>query len=46
MLVMAHAVMRNLDVILLDEVFRIILRLKQEGMTMLLVEQFAAAASQ
>ena len=30
--------------ILVDEVFRIIQRLKQEGMTMLLVEQFAAAA--
>jgi branched-chain amino acid transport system ATP-binding protein len=56
MLAMARAVMLNPDVILLDEpsmglapilvdeVFRIIERLKQEGMTMLLVEQFAAAA--
>ncbi len=56
MLAMARAVMLNPDVILLDEpsmglapilvdeVFRIISRLKQEGMTMLLVEQFAAAA--
>ncbi|MDO8651076.1 MAG: ABC transporter ATP-binding protein [Undibacterium sp.] len=56
MLAMARAVMLNPDVILLDEpsmglapilvdeVFRIILRLKQEGTTMLLVEQFAAAA--
>ena len=56
MLAMARAVMLNPDVILLDEpsmglapilvdeVFRIIQRLKQEGMTMLLVEQFAAAA--
>jgi len=30
--------------ILVDEVFRIIGRLKSEGVTMLLVEQFAAAA--
>jgi branched-chain amino acid transport system ATP-binding protein len=30
--------------ILVDEVFRIISRLKSEGVTMLLVEQFAAAA--
>jgi branched-chain amino acid transport system ATP-binding protein len=30
--------------ILVDEVFRIIARLKSEGVTMLLVEQFAAAA--
>src|SRR5450830_1327576 len=56
MLAMARAVMLNPDVILLDEpsmglapilvdeVFRIILRLKQQGITMLLVEQFAAAA--
>ena len=56
MLAMARAVMLNPDVILLDEpsmglapilveeVFKIIARLKQEGMTMLLVEQFAAAA--
>jgi branched-chain amino acid transport system ATP-binding protein len=56
MLAMARAVMLNPDVILLDEpsmglapilveeVFRIILRLKSEGVTMLLVEQFAAAA--
>ncbi|KAF3999025.1 ABC transporter ATP-binding protein [Glaciimonas immobilis] len=56
MLAMARAVMLNPEVILLDEpsmglapilveeVFRIIMRLKQEGMTMLLVEQFAAAA--
>jgi branched-chain amino acid transport system ATP-binding protein len=56
MLAMARAVMLNPDVvlfdepsmglapILVDEVFRIIQRLKQEGMTMLLVEQFAAAA--
>ncbi|MFZ6864486.1 ABC transporter ATP-binding protein [Undibacterium sp. Ji67W] len=56
MLAMARAVMLNPDVILLDEpsmglapilvdeVFRIIQRLKREGMTMLLVEQFAAAA--
>jgi branched-chain amino acid transport system ATP-binding protein len=56
MLAMARAVMLNPEVILLDEpsmglapilveeVFRIILRLKSEGVTMLLVEQFAAAA--
>lgn len=56
MLAMARAVMLNPDVILLDEpsmglapilveeVFRIIQRLKGEGVTMLLVEQFAAAA--
>jgi len=56
MLAMARAVMLNPEVILLDEpsmglapilvdeVFRIIQRLKLEGMTMLLVEQFAAAA--
>jgi branched-chain amino acid transport system ATP-binding protein len=30
--------------ILVDEVFKIIARLKTEGVTMLLVEQFAAAA--
>jgi branched-chain amino acid transport system ATP-binding protein len=30
--------------ILVEEVFRIITRLKAEGVTMLLVEQFAAAA--
>src|SRR6478609_9440849 len=58
MLAMARAVMLNPDVILLDEpsmglapilveeVFRIIARLKSEGVTMLLVEQFAAAALQ
>jgi branched-chain amino acid transport system ATP-binding protein len=56
MLAMARAVMLNPEVILLDEpsmglapilveeVFRIIARLKSEGVTMLLVEQFAAAA--
>ncbi|MEB0140970.1 MULTISPECIES: ABC transporter ATP-binding protein [unclassified Undibacterium] len=56
MLAMARAVMLNPEVILLDEpsmglapilvdeVFRIISRLKKEGITMLLVEQFAAAA--
>jgi len=56
MLAMARAVMLNPEVILLDEpsmglapilveeVFRIIGRLKSEGVTMLLVEQFAAAA--
>lgn len=56
MLAMARAVMLNPDVMLLDEpsmglapilveeVFRIIERLKGTGMTMLLVEQFAAAA--
>ncbi|SFA69364.1 amino acid/amide ABC transporter ATP-binding protein 2, HAAT family (TC 3.A.1.4.-) [Collimonas sp. OK607] len=56
MLAMARAVMLNPEVILLDEpsmglapilveeVFRIISRLKEDGVTMLLVEQFAAAA--
>jgi branched-chain amino acid transport system ATP-binding protein len=56
MLAMARAVMLRPDVVLLDEpsmglapilveeVFRIIARLKSEGVTMLLVEQFAAAA--
>jgi branched-chain amino acid transport system ATP-binding protein len=56
MLAMARAVMLNPDVVLLDEpsmglapilveeVFRIISRLRQDGVTMLLVEQFAAAA--
>jgi branched-chain amino acid transport system ATP-binding protein len=56
MLAMARAVMLNPEVILLDEpsmglapilveeVFKIITRLKSEGVTMLLVEQFAAAA--
>ena len=56
MLAMARAVLLNPEVILLDEpsmglapilveeVFRIITRLKGEGVTMLLVEQFAAAA--
>jgi branched-chain amino acid transport system ATP-binding protein len=56
MLAMARAVMLAPDVVLLDEpsmglapilveeVFRIIGRLKQQGVTMLLVEQFAAAA--
>jgi branched-chain amino acid transport system ATP-binding protein len=56
MLAMARAVMLNPDVILLDEpsmglapilveeVFRIIRNLKEQGVTMLLVEQFAAAA--
>jgi branched-chain amino acid transport system ATP-binding protein len=56
MLAMARAVMLNPEVILLDEpsmglapilveeVFKIIHRLKSEGVTMLLVEQFAAAA--
>ncbi len=56
MLAMARAIMLNPDVVLLDEpsmglapilveeVFRIISRLKSEGVTMLLVEQFAAAA--
>jgi branched-chain amino acid transport system ATP-binding protein len=56
MLAMARAVMLNPEVILLDEpsmglapilvdeVFKIIARLKKEGVTMLLVEQFAAAA--
>ena len=58
MLAMARAVMLNPEVVLLDEpsmglapilvdeVFRIIARLKDEGVTMLLVEQFAAAALQ
>jgi branched-chain amino acid transport system ATP-binding protein len=56
MLAMARAVMLNPDVVLLDEpsmglapilveeVFHIISRLKAQGVTMLLVEQFAAAA--
>jgi len=56
MLAMARAMMMNPEVVLLDEpsmglapilvdeVFRIIARLRAEGMTMLLVEQFAAAA--
>ena len=56
MLAMARAVMLNPEVVLLDEpsmglapilveeVFNIISRLKKEGVTMLLVEQFAAAA--
>jgi len=56
MLAMARATMLNPEVVLLDEpsmglapilveeVFRIISRLKSEGVTMLLVEQFAAAA--
>jgi branched-chain amino acid transport system ATP-binding protein len=56
MLAMARAVMLNPDVVLLDEpsmglapilveeVFNIISRLKAQGVTMLLVEQFAAAA--
>ncbi len=56
MLAMGRALMLNPDVMLLDEpsmglapllvdeVFRIIARLKQDGITMLLVEQFAAAA--
>jgi branched-chain amino acid transport system ATP-binding protein len=56
MLAMARAVMLNPEVVLLDEpsmglapilvaeVFRIIERLKTQGVTMLLVEQFAAAA--
>ena len=56
MLAMARAVMLDPEVILLDEpsmglapilvdeVFRIIERLKGQGVTMLLVEQFAAAA--
>ncbi|RYF34208.1 MAG: ABC transporter ATP-binding protein [Comamonadaceae bacterium] len=56
MLAMARAIMLNPEVVLLDEpsmglapilvaeVFRIIERLKAEGVTMLLVEQFAAAA--
>ena len=56
MLAMARATMLNPEVVLLDEpsmglapilveeVFRIIRRLKEQGVTMLLVEQFAAAA--
>lgn len=56
MLAMARAVMLNPEIVLLDEpsmglapilvdeVFRIIERLKARGVTMLLVEQFAAAA--
>ena len=56
MLAMARAVMLNPEVFLLDEpsmglapivveeVFNIISRLKTQGVTMLLVEQFAAAA--
>jgi branched-chain amino acid transport system ATP-binding protein len=56
MLTMARAAMLNPEVILLDEpsmglapilveeVFRIILNLKKQSVTMLLVEQFAAAA--
>ncbi|HEY4804715.1 MAG TPA: ABC transporter ATP-binding protein [Paraburkholderia sp.] len=56
MLAMARAIMLNPDLVLLDEpsmglapilvdeVFRIIERLKAQGVTMLLVEQFAAAA--
>jgi branched-chain amino acid transport system ATP-binding protein len=56
MLAMARAMMLNPEVVLLDEpsmglapilvqeVFRIIERLRGEGVTMLLVEQFAAAA--
>ncbi len=56
MLAMARAIMLNPEIILLDEpsmglapilveeVFKIISRLKSEGVTMLLVEQFAAAA--
>jgi branched-chain amino acid transport system ATP-binding protein len=34
----------GLALILVEDVFRIIARLKSEGVTMLLVEQFAAAA--
>ena len=56
MLAMARAVMLNPEIVLLDEpsmglapilveeVFRIIANLKSRGVTMLLVEQFAAAA--
>jgi len=56
MLAMARATMLTPEVVLLDEpsmglapilveeVFRIIARLKEQGVTMLLVEQFAAAA--
>ncbi|OOG50561.1 ABC transporter ATP-binding protein [Polaromonas sp. C04] len=58
MLAMARAVMLNPEIVLLDEpsmglapilveeVFRIIANLKARGVTMLLVEQFAAAALQ
>ncbi len=56
MLAMARAVMLNPEIVLFDEpsmglapilveeVFKIIARMKSEGVTMLLVEQFAAAA--
>lgn len=56
MLAMGRAIMLNPEVLLLDEpsmglapllveeVFRIIRALKERGVTMLLVEQFAAAA--
>jgi branched-chain amino acid transport system ATP-binding protein len=56
MLAMARAIMLNPDIVLLDEpsmglapilveeVFNIIARLKSQGVTMLLVEQFATAA--
>jgi branched-chain amino acid transport system ATP-binding protein len=56
MLAMARAIMLNPEIVLLDEpsmglapilveeVFNIITRLKSQGVTMLLVEQFAAAA--
>jgi branched-chain amino acid transport system ATP-binding protein len=56
MLAMARAIMLNPEIVLLDEpslglapilveeVFRIISDLKSRGVTMLLVEQFAAAA--
>lgn len=56
MLAMARAIMQNPELVLLDEpsmglapilveeVFRTIARLKSEGVTMLLVEQFASAA--
>ena len=56
MLAMARAIMLNPEVVLLDEpsmglapilvneVFKIIAQLKESGVTMLLVEQFAAAA--
>ena len=58
MLAMARALMLNPDVLLLDEpsmglaprlveeVFQTIARLKEQRITMLLVEQFAAAALQ
>ncbi|TDV35602.1 amino acid/amide ABC transporter ATP-binding protein 2 (HAAT family) [Paraburkholderia caballeronis] len=58
MLAMARAIMLNPDVVLLDEpsmglapllvdeVFRTIERLRRDGVTMLVVEQFAAAALQ